>query len=97
MKKPLALAFVALLLIAPTASFAQTPPAPGAAPAPTSTPPVAPAKGSGQSFQDRKAEIIQHISAHITELQQRQACIQAASTKDALKACMPAKRDRYAQ
>lgn len=91
MKKLLLTALMSLSVFAGSAAaMAQT-----ATPA---TPPSAAAGGhaganSGQNFATRKNEILQHISQHMTELQQRQSCVQAASTPDALKACRPPKQE----
>jgi hypothetical protein len=76
------LLFVAFLLTS-TAALAQTAP-PAAAP-------------SGQQqheekFEEHKAKILERISHHLQEVQQRQACVQAATTHEALKACMPERR-----
>jgi len=40
-------------------------------------------------FDERKAKILEHMSARIAEMQKRQSCVQAAATPEALKACMP--------
>ncbi len=45
--------------------------------------------GDSAQFQTRKAEILKRISERMSELQQRQSCVQAANDRQALMACMP--------
>jgi hypothetical protein len=80
MKKLALLTF--FLAFAATAAHAtpSTPPKTGAASA-----------QSGQKLDEEKSKILGRISSHISELQQRQSCVQSATTRDALKACMPEK------
>lgn len=72
-------------LLATTAAYAgDTPPPASAAPAAQSAP--------GQntpSFSDIKAKALERIGKRLEEVQKRQACIQAANDKEALKACFP--------
>lgn len=41
------------------------------------------------SFEEHKAKALQRISTHIAKAQERQACVQAASNPESLKACFP--------
>jgi len=41
------------------------------------------------SFEEHKAKVLQRITTHIAKAQERQACVQAASDREALRACMP--------
>jgi hypothetical protein len=48
-----------------------------------------------QRFEEHKAELERHVAEHIAKLkqhlaeaEQKQSCIQAASNRDALKACV---------
>lgn len=75
----------ATLLLTSLGAAAQTTPGTGAPPPP---------QGGGQGaqhFEAAKARHLEHIAKHIAELQQRQACIQAAQNHEALRACMPAR------
>ncbi|XGV99652.1 MAG: hypothetical protein ACAF41_12030 [Leptolyngbya sp. BL-A-14] len=53
--------------------------------------------GDPAQFQTRKAEILKRLSARITELQQRQSCVQAANDRQALMTCMPQKKGQQGQ
>jgi Spy/CpxP family protein refolding chaperone len=71
------LLFIALLF-ASTAAFANN-----TSPASPSTPPgQSGGPGDGERFDQIKAKILAH-------LQEKQACVQAATTREALHACMP--------
>lgn len=52
--------------------------------------------GDSAQFQSRKTEILQRLNHRITELQQRQSCVQAATTRQALQACLP-KQEKQGQ
>ena len=85
MKKLLIIA----MLLASTAAYADNSVA-----QPGGTPPAA---GSGQSggpekgerFDQMKARVLERIQKHLAEVQQKQSCVQAATTPEALKACLP--------
>jgi len=84
MKKYILLTAMVLMLAAPGSAWCQNNPSGNSGNAPG-------AGAQGQDFQARKAEIIQHISAHLAEMQQRLNCVQAATNHEALRACMPQK------
>jgi hypothetical protein len=44
-------------------------------------------KGQGMSFEEQKADILKHIDARMSFLQEGKACVQAAKNSDDLKAC----------
>lgn len=74
------LLFITLLCIASPA-LAQTAPAP-----------VAVAKNAQvkeQKFEAHKAEVLQRMGSKISEMQQKQQCVQSATSGEAMKACMP--------
>ncbi len=78
------LLFIACLLTS-TAAFAGT-----TAPQTTSAPTANSAPGqNAPSFADIKAKALDRIGKHLDEVQKRQACVQAANDKEALKACFP--------
>ena len=83
------LLFVAFLLTS-GAAMAQT------APAPSTTPATGvPSAQHEEKFEERKARILDHISKHLAEIQKRQACVQAATTPKALKACLPERKHEH--
>jgi len=45
--------------------------------------------GSEEHFQEHKAEILRHMSEHLSEIQQRMKCVQAATNHEALRTCLP--------
>jgi|ERR1035437_5856441 hypothetical protein len=51
----------------------------------------------GQAFDARKAEVVQHIGDRIAELQKAQACAQAATDPQSLRACLPNRGERGGQ
>lgn len=56
-----------------------------------------PQGGKGEDsahFQTRKNEILKRIGDRISELQQRQSCVQSASNREALMSCMPPRREQ---
>ncbi|MEH1771226.1 MAG: hypothetical protein V7K76_06430 [Nostoc sp.] len=55
----------------------------------TNPPSDSPEQGSGQEFQQHKDEILKRISARLSEIEQRQSCVEAANNRQALEACMP--------
>lgn len=77
--------FLVVCLLASTSAYAgETPPASTAAPAAQS------ATGQKEpSFADIKAKALDRIAKRLEEVQKRQACVQAANDKEALKACFP--------
>jgi hypothetical protein len=77
MKRYMLLAAITLALTIPSVAWCQSG-APGGGQA-----------GDGQQFQQRKAEILKHISDRLAEIQQRQSCVEAANNHEALRACMP--------
>jgi hypothetical protein len=96
MKRHILAASLALLLASSGLVSAQTVP-----PTVGGTPPVSGQAGGQQGgqhraeeFQKHKTEILERISKHLAEVQQRQTCVQAASDFQALKACMPERGER---
>ncbi len=84
--------FILALLMASTAAYAQT--APGSVATPPGQAGAQNAGGQGQGqpgerFEDHKAKILAHIQERMTKLQGIQSCVQAATTREALHACMP--------
>ena len=49
------------------------------------------AGGSGQTVEQKKAEIMQHIEERITNSQAEKVCVQSAQSHDELKSC----REKY--
>jgi len=45
--------------------------------------------GDGKEFQERKAEILNHMREHEEEIHKRMACVEAANDHEALRACVP--------
>jgi hypothetical protein len=43
--------------------------------------------GQGKNFEQKKAEILQHIEQKIVRDQEEKACVQSAKSHDELKAC----------
>ena len=72
--------FVLALLLASTAAFADN------SVATPSTPPGQSASAPGQEKGERLDQAKQRILA---KLQEKQSCVQAAQTREALRACMP--------
>ena len=83
MKKFLFLALLAMSTAAMTTTNAMADTVPTAATTATAAP--------AQKFETHKAAILQKIGTRVTELQQKQQCVQAATSATAMKACMPAK------
>jgi hypothetical protein len=86
-KNILTVAALAVLISASAALAEDTaPPVTG-----TGAPPAAAgnAEQKGEKFDERKAKILSRMSEHQAEFQKRQACVQAATDKDSLKACFP--------
>lgn len=44
-------------------------------------------QGAGQNFEQKKAEIIQHIEKRIALSQEEKACVHVATTNDGIRAC----------
>ncbi len=86
MNKYVLLALVATLAV-PSVAFAQG----------RSTPATRGQSDSGAQFQTRKNAILQRLNQRMTELQQRQNCVQAAMTREALRACMPQQKEQRQQ
>ncbi|HEY6239619.1 MAG TPA: hypothetical protein VIW78_02145 [Burkholderiales bacterium] len=74
MKKAL---FVAFALMGATTVFAQQ-----------GTPPAGAGK-DGQTFEQRKAEILKRMDARMQEFQKARDCVQQAKDRDAMRACDP--------
>ena len=95
MKKYLLMTAMAFVLVAPAAAWSQgvggTPPTGVLAPKGQATQVQGqPQQGQpSQRFEERKAEILGHIAQRLSELQQRQGCVQSAQNHEALRACMP--------
>ncbi len=53
--------------------------------------PLARQDRQGQTVEQKKAEIIQHIEERISNSQAEKSCVQSAQTHDSIKAC----RDKY--
>jgi hypothetical protein len=89
MKKYILLTMMVLTLMIPHMAWCQTGPGGmNGSPQGVGTPGGG-QMGDGQHFQERKAEILKHISEHLTEIQQRQSCVESANDRQALMACMP--------
>jgi hypothetical protein len=86
------LALIALLFVS-TAAMAQTPPPTGGNPPPPVGGGQGGEHGDGQHFQEMKAKILQRIGDHMAEVQKRQACVEAANDGEALRACLPERKD----
>lgn len=84
MKKIVLLAALSLAVMAPAVAWSQNGPGGNGGPPPQGAGPQggSPDGEGGQNFQQRKAELIKRIS-------DRLACVQAASTPEAMRACMP--------
>lgn len=87
--KQILTAMAVIITLSATAAVAQTaaPAAPSSA-APTATA-TATAPAKGEKFDARKAKVLQRLEKRAAEVQQKQACVQAATTKEALQACFP--------
>ena len=48
-----------------------------------------PVQGSGVPFEQRKAEFLSRIDQRLARLQEARACVSAATTPEALRACLP--------
>lgn len=48
-----------------------------------------PGQGSGVPFEQRKAEIVSRIDQRLVRLQEARACVSAAASPEALRACLP--------
>jgi len=48
-----------------------------------------PGQGSGAPFEQRKAEILSRIDQRLARLQEARACVSAATSPEALRACLP--------
>jgi hypothetical protein len=94
MKKIVLLAALFMAFIAPTMAWSQSSPGGNGGPPPQASGAPGGEAGSGQNFQQHKAEITQHISEHIAEAQKRLSCVQAASSHEAMRACMPERGGR---
>ncbi|MCE9508723.1 MAG: hypothetical protein K8R48_10500 [Alphaproteobacteria bacterium] len=46
-------------------------------------------KGKEMTFEERKAKTLEHMGKRIAAMQKKQACVQAAATQEAMKACFP--------
>ena len=48
---------------------------------------------SAEKFAERKAEILKRMDERAAKIQERKACVTAATTPEALKACRPERHD----
>ncbi|TAL34523.1 MAG: hypothetical protein EPN97_08375 [Alphaproteobacteria bacterium] len=81
------LLFIALLF-ASTAAFADNSVAtPSVSPPGQSAGSAPPQKA--ERFEEMKAKALERIQQHLAKLQEKQACVQAATTPEALKICLP--------
>ena len=46
-------------------------------------------QGSGVTFEQRKAEVLSRIDHRLARLQEARGCVSAATTPEALRACLP--------
>ena len=96
MKKYVLMTAMVLALAAPGMAWSQSAPGGGNGAPPSSTGP-----GGGQEreqkFQEHKTEILQRMNEHLAEVQKRIACVQAATNHEALRACMPERREGEGQ
>ena len=46
-------------------------------------------QASGAAFEQRKAAVLDRIDQRVARLQEARACVSAATTPEALRACMP--------
>jgi hypothetical protein len=81
------LLFIALLCMS-TAAMAEDASAPAT--------PATPAAASGgnadkpkMTFEEHKAKVLDRIGKGIAKMQEKQSCVQAATTPEALKTCLP--------
>jgi hypothetical protein len=51
--------------------------------------PMTGGNGKEMTFEERKAKTLEHMSKRMDAMQKKQACVQAASTQEAMKACFP--------
>jgi TolA-binding protein len=99
MKKYVLLTAMVLALAVPCMAWSQSAPGGGNGAPPSSSG----AGGSGggqereQKFQEHKTEILQRMNEHLAEVQKRIACVQAATNHEALRACMPERREGEGQ
>ncbi|MDE1901384.1 MAG: hypothetical protein KGI37_07055 [Alphaproteobacteria bacterium] len=93
MKKRALLVAALLAVMGTSAALAQESPdgngAPGGAPPPPAMGGMNGGMHDGKNFDQRKAEILQHMNEHLADVQKRIACVQAATDHKALRACMP--------
>ena len=104
MKKYMLTTAMVLALAVPGMAWSQSAPGGGGNGAPPpSAGAGAGAGGSGggqereQRFQEHKTEILQRMNEHLNEVQKRIACVQAATNHEALRACMPERREGEGQ
>lgn len=88
--KQLLVAIAVAAAMSATAVMAQSTSAPASATPAAATATADNHKGRhGMKFEDLKAKILKRLEERAAKLQQQQACVQAASDRDALKACSP--------
>ena len=85
----------ALIATMSTAAMAQgTAPAAKMAPSAATTADQDHKAKKEQKFEERKTKILQRLGERADKIQKKQACVQAATTPDALKACFPKMGER---
>lgn len=79
------------VLMSSSLAFAEEAAAPAAnADKPAATAPApGGAEKKAENFADRKTKILEHMTKREEEFKKRQACVQAATSGEALKACFP--------
>jgi hypothetical protein len=96
--KQMLIAMTVAAVMSASAAMAQT-----AAPAaPASSPAAAPAapndaakeKQHEEKFEDRKAKALEKLAKRAAAIQEKQACVQAATDKDSLQKCFPKRGER---
>jgi hypothetical protein len=94
--KKYAFLVVVALLVAPGVAFSQSGPGNGGGMM-NQNRPNGRQGGDSAQFQTHKAEILKRISERMSELQKRQSCVQSATDRQALMACMPQKKGQQGQ
>ena len=94
MKNTVLLTAALLALTTASASRAETqqPPSMGEHPMQGGQGMMQGGQGGDDHFVEHKAEILKHIDAHMSEVQQHKQCIEEAQNHDALRACRPPMR-----
>ena len=104
MKNCVLVTAIALALILPATAWSQTTPPPNGNSGPPGNNMMMQHNQNGASgtqgddhehFQEHKQEILRHMNEHLAEVQKRMACVQAANDHEALRACMPERREGH--